>query len=263
MAHSDRSTSQSQDHTTSVVLVFHKLLTSFSFGPNNYSPQRLARLLTVLEQNGYGIRSDADPARKRVVCTFDDGYQHLAAVLPAFIERFGIRPIVFVPSALIGKPNKWDYSYWLRSAPHLERREIRELANAGVIFGSHGHAHSDLTAMSIRRVQIELRQSREILSDLAVQKIELISYPFGRVSQAIIEAAEWAGYQAGFTMKWPSSEDVPLAQGRIPIYGYDSLLSIRHKLGDGFFNRVERFKAAVTNRLSGGTVLLNCLRRLD
>ena len=243
--------------------MFHKLLASFSFGPNNYSPHRFARLLTLLERNGYAIRPDIGTAEKRVVCTFDDGYQHLATVLPAFIERFGIRPAVFVPTALIGKSNRWDYSYWLRSTPHLERREIRELANAGVIFGSHGHTHGDLTAMSFRRMQIELRQSREILSDLAVQKIDQITYPFGRVNQAVSEAAEWAGYQTGFTMKWPSDDDAPLAQGRIPIYGYDSLLSIQHKLGDGFFNRVERFKAVVTNRLSGGTVLLNRLRRLD
>jgi len=109
----------------------------------------------------------------------------------------------------------------------------------------------------------ELRESREILSDLSAHKVDAISYPFGRVNRAVLDAAEMAGFTAGYTMAWPSDTDLPLAQGRIPIYGYDSLFSIQQKLGDGFLNRLERLKVRVTNGLSWGTVLLNRLRRLD
>ncbi|MCM2272226.1 MAG: polysaccharide deacetylase family protein [candidate division Zixibacteria bacterium] len=263
MAPSDRNRSQSQDRSTPVVLVFHKLQASFSFGVNNFSPKRFERLLTWLELLGYDLRLGERTAGQRLICTFDDGYRHLADVLPMFIERFGIRPVLFVPTGWIGKANRWDYSYWLRATPHLERRQIRELANAGVIFGSHGHTHTDLTAVSSRRMQIELRQSREMLSDLAAQRIQAISYPFGRCDQAVLEAVEWAGYTDGFTMRWPTPNDSKLAQGRIPVYGYDSPLSIQHKLGDGILNKLERVKATVTNRLSAGTILLNRLRRLD
>lgn len=263
MAPSDRNRSHTLDHAAPVVLVFHKLQASFSFGVNNYSPQRFERLLSWLELAGYDLRLDGRTSGRRVVCTFDDGYQHLAEILPPIIEHFGIRPVLFVPTGWIGRPNSWDYSHWLQKTPHLERRQIRELANAGAIFGSHGHTHADLTALSSRRLQIELRHSREILSDLAAQRILAISYPFGRCNQAVLEAAEWAGYSDGFTMRWPSADDIKLAQGRMPIYGYDSLLSIQHKLGEGILNRLERVKATITHRLSAGTILLNRLRRLD
>ncbi|MBK7141387.1 MAG: polysaccharide deacetylase family protein [bacterium] len=252
MAHSDRVTQSGVEHAAPAVLVFHKLQASFSFGATNYSPKRFAKLLHRLNSNG-----------TRFTVTFDDGYQHLANNLPALMDRYQFHPTIFVPTGWIGKPNSWDYSHWFRREPHLERREIRELANIGVIFGSHGHSHVDLTAASERKLKMELRQSREILSDLAAREITAISYPFGRHNEMVLEAAEWAGYTAGYTMTLPMSSDHVLSQGRIPVYGYDTMLTIRNKMGQGVWHRIEALKVSITNQLSGGTILLNRMRRLD
>ncbi len=264
MAHSDRQADRAEKQSTPVVLAFHKLQASFSFGVNNFSPKRFVQLLFQLLKAGYLIGEDKrDQTGKRLIFSFDDGYQHLAANLLPFMEQYQFRPLIFVPTALIGKSNSWDYSHWFQSTPHLERREIRELANRGAIFGSHGHAHIDLTALSERRLKMELRQSREILSDLAAQEITALSYPFGRLNSSVKEAAEWSGYKTGFTMRFPTMDDHPMSTGRIPIYGFDTLLTIQQKLGSGFWHDLERAKVLVTNRLSGGTILFNRLRRLE
>jgi len=79
----------------------------------------------------------------------------------------------------------------------------------------------------------------------------------------VLEAVDWAGYTAGFSMSFPAEDDPELAQGRIPIYGYDTTLTISHKLGEGVPYQIEKIKARITNQLSGGTIILNRLRRLD
>ncbi len=237
---------------TPAVLVFHKLQASFSFGATNFSPRRFAALLHWL-----ALR------REEIVVTIDDGYQHLTRVLPPLMEKYQFHPVVFVPTGWIGKSNSWDYSHWFSRCPHLERREIREMANLGVRFGSHGHSHQALTALSDRMLKMELRQSREMLSELAAQEIRSISYPFGRCDQRVLEAVDWAGYTAGYTMSFPAPDEPPLAQGRIPVYGFDTMLTVSHKLGAGVPYQIEKLKARITNQLSGGTILLNRLRRLD
>lgn len=252
MAPSDRKRYAVVKDPTPAVLVFHKLQASFSFGATNFSPRRFEGLLQWLASRS-----------EEFIVTIDDGYQHLAKVLPPLMEKYQFRPVVFVPTGWIGKSNSWDYSHWFRRCSHLERREIRELANLGVRFGSHGHSHRALTVLSDRTLKMELRQSRELLSELAAQEIRSISYPFGRCDQRVLEAVDWAGYTAGFSMSFPSQDDQELAQGRIPIYGFDTKLTIGHKLGEGVPYQIEKIKARITNQLSGGTIILNRLRRLD
>jgi peptidoglycan/xylan/chitin deacetylase (PgdA/CDA1 family) len=233
-------------------LLFHKSVARFSFSSTNFASNRLHRLLTWLQ---------AEIGTASVGLTFDDGYEHYVDVLPPLIEQFSIRPLVFVPTGLIGKPAAWDYSYPVCRLNHLERRSIRKLANLGVEFGSHGHTHSDLTALGQRRLELELKQSRDVLSDLSGWRIDTISYPFGRWNQRVLETASEFGFDRGFTSGFPTAQDESMAIGRISIYGFDTRFSIEAKLGSGCLRELERYKAAVANRLSGGTRLLIRLRR--
>lgn len=241
------------------VLVFHKLLAQVSFGVTNYSPRRLEHLLKTLSDAGWSLVSH-EPG-KRLLITFDDGYQHLEDVLPPLMSRLSFLPIIFVPTALIGKPNRWDYSYRLRLTPHLDRDAIRRLADLGVIFGSHGSTHSDLTRCRKSDLETELVDSRKILQDLTGQQVQTLSYPFGRCNNPVKAAAQEAGYQVAYTMRFPQESDPPLARGRFPVYGFDTRWSVCQKLDRGPAYQIERFKTATVGRLSGGTVLLNRLRR--
>ncbi len=207
-------------------------------------------------------RPKDDNGRIPVAFTFDDCYAHLADVLPRLIELFEIQPLIFVPTALIGKPNKWDYSHMFRVDSHMDRPAMRMLAERGVQFGSHGHQHVDMTSLSERRLMIDLRQSKEMLEDIIRTEVNTISYPFGRVSPEVMQAVRTCGYKYGFTMRFPTSGDPLEALGRIPIYGYDTPLSISAKIKpSGPALALERFKCLVTNSMSGGTVLLNRIRR--
>jgi len=243
------------------VLTFHKSTTAFTWGATNYEPSRMRRLLRFLVGEGYSLvpleEAATAPRENTIAVTFDDGYRHLRNVLPPLMQEFAFQPTVFVPTACIGCDNDWDYSHVLSSCPHLDIENIAALVREGVEFGSHGHRHCNLTGFGRDELLSELRLSRRRLIELTGQPITSISYPFGRHNTMVSFAAEEAGYEHGFSMAFPNSGQPNLARGRLAIYGFDTPLSVLIKLRPGTAGyRVEKWKAALTNRLAGGSILL-------
>ena len=232
-----------------ITLAFHKVHSGISYGSTNYSPGRFFRLLDLLEESGLPVR-----------LSFDDGYAHLRDVLPGLVSRLSGPPLVFVPTVWIGKANRWDYSSFFRKEPHLSAEEIQRLAALGVEFGAHGHSHCDLAALDDDRLQSELTNSRAILEETTGTAVTSVSYPFGRHSARVLRAASEAGYVRGYTMSFPADTDKELAQGRIPVYAFDSAGVIMRRITRGRGYRWEKLKVSAITALSGGTVLLNRLR---
>lgn len=248
------------------ILAFHKIQKRFSWGPNNYAPRRFANLLEFLIAKGYNFVSlnevIAHPTSDKIALTFDDGYAHLLKQMPEFIEKYKIEPTLFIPSFYIGKKNRWDYNYHFQKCPHLDSSQIKELSQAGVEFGSHGHTHTSLLKLSVKQIEDELIQSKMILEDILGKTIEIISYPFGRFNSDTIYLAKKNGYQYGLTMNFPDLKDDDFNLGRYAVYGYDTNRTVLSKLRRGSLFFVEKSKAKLTNKLSGGTILLNRLRKL-
>ena len=243
--------------TRPTVLAFHKLTSQFTFGVTNYPPRRFNSLLEFLIDHGWQL---GEAGRVSLQVSFDDGYEHLIDHLPEMMEQYRFNPVVFIPTDLAGQLNRWDYSYIVRPFRHLSQDQIRKLSADGVIFGSHGDSHSDLCRCNDFELKRELSDSRKRLQDWTGQSVDTVSYPFGRWNQRVREAACAAGYRLGYTMEFPRAEDDDLCRGRVPVYGFDTPMSVQAKLGDGLMACVERTKSRVVSTLSGGTVWLNRLR---
>ena len=247
------------------VLAFHKLTPQFSFGSTNYSPRRFERLLAFLQSKEFVFQSleasFSENEPNTLAITFDDGYQHLADVLPPLMQKYRFQPVVFLPTKYLGKANSWDYSHLFRSTPHLDSKSIKRLAALGVQFGSHGHSHVNLCRCNEKTLRHELNRSKAVLEDTLGTQVNCISYPFGRYNQKVLEAALEAGYTRGFTMRFPEDGDMALAIGRYAVYGYDTVSSVVRKLSGGPFYSVEKWKARLTNRLSDGSAIYNRLIR--
>ena len=243
------------------VLVFHKLTDSVSFGSTNYSPKRMCKLLSSLADNGYQFVSVTELMstndNRKIAITFDDGYAHLAAALPPLIERFKIRPTIFVPTSYVGKNNSWDFSSFLKSEPHLSCQQIEYLSEIGVDFGSHGHRHLRLSTLGNKALDSELSESKNILEEITGKPVETMSFPFGKLNQRVLTAAEKAGYKSSFTMSFPDGSDTNLSMGRVPVYFFDSPDSVLQKLGRTGLYPFHKALCHCATAMSVGTVLLN------
>ncbi len=245
------------------ILCLHKLTDRFTYGSTNYSPRRFSRLIDFLSDAGYKfvslkeVISSNDP--KQLAITFDDGYAHLMQTLPPLIEKQNLKPTIFIPTAIIGKQNRWDYSSIITRESHLDKLQIAELASIGVEFGAHGHRHIDLTRIYTESLQDELRQSKGILEDITNHAVNSLSYPFGRFNSVVVKAAQNTGYNRAFTMRFPGESDSALAIGRLPVYFFDNFTFIRQKLNGRTTRSVHQKLNRLVNVLSHGTTVLNQL----
>lgn len=250
-----------EDSACRNVLVFHKLTGSLSFGSTNYSPKRMCRLLGSLTDNGYQFVSVSELMShndsSKIAITFDDGYAHLAAALPPLIDRYKIKPTIFMPTSYVGKNNSWDYSSLFKSEPHLSRQQIEYLSEIGVDFGSHGHRHVGLSSLDDKALDSELSESKNILEEITRKPVETMSFPFGKTNSRVLAAAQKAGYKSSFTMSFPDNSDLNLAMGRVPVYFFDSPDSVMQKLGHTGLYPFHKALCRSATALSVGTVLLN------
>ncbi|MDF1545110.1 MAG: polysaccharide deacetylase family protein [bacterium] len=227
------------------VLAFHKLTNHLTYGINNYSPRRFRQLFDFLQQRGLDL--------KDILVTFDDAYEHLYHQLPPLMEWYGIRPLLFVPTAFVGKENSWDFSYRLRAEKHLSETQITELADRGVRFGSHGDQHVDLSRLNEADCRSELSRSKQLLQELTGQEVNQISYPFGRYNQQVVRLAVETGYKAGYTTRYPREADSNLQQGRYPVYAFDTPPMVMSKINPGFGRELQSLGSKLIGFFARGT----------
>ncbi|HEY8333382.1 MAG TPA: polysaccharide deacetylase family protein [Tardiphaga sp.] len=126
-----------------------------------------------------------------VLLTFDDGflsdYTHVyagcmeAGRVPGFMS--------FVPTDFVGAPGRMTWEM------------IEELDRAGVVIGSHGKAHVDLTSVSDGELERELVVSKRMLEDRLGRAVPLFAFPYGRFSRRVWDAALRASYTHLFTIQ--------------------------------------------------------------
>lgn len=126
-----------------------------------------------------------------VLLTFDDGFLSDYTVVYARSMAAGLLPgfMSFIPVDFVGTPGRMSWEM------------ITELDRRGVIIGSHGLAHIDLTAASDSELERELTVSKSMLEDRLGKAVPLFAFPFGRFSRRVWNAALKAGYTHLFTIQ--------------------------------------------------------------
>jgi peptidoglycan/xylan/chitin deacetylase (PgdA/CDA1 family) len=127
-----------------------------------------------------GCLEEAD----RVVLTFDDGHasSHRHA-LPRLLDR-GHRAAFFVTSDFIG--NRPGYCGW---------SEVREMAEQGMVIGSHGRTHRFLDDLTDEEARAELADSKATIEARVGRAVEQISFPGGRFLPRDVAVGTDLGYR--------------------------------------------------------------------
>lgn len=123
-------------------------------------------------------------APRSVILTFDDGFQDFADVAWPVMARHGFRPIVYLPTAFIGRAEGWR---GIADPPRalMGWGTIRALARDGVEFGSHTVHHPSLDALSAEEVEAELIRSRAEIEERIGQPVRHFAPPYGLASSRV------------------------------------------------------------------------------
>jgi peptidoglycan/xylan/chitin deacetylase (PgdA/CDA1 family) len=245
------------------VLLFHKLTTRPELGISWHTPQQFEKIIRRLHEAGfYNGRSrewadnPSDP--KKLLITFDDGYDGIFEYALPILKKYGFTALVFLVAAYLGKKSFWDMNI-LQRFRHLDWDEILELKQAGFEFGSHTMSHPDLTFVSPKRLEWELKESKKTLEE-RLGTIDCLSYPFGRYNNEVKEAAKRAGYRLGFAIHLRQNDCRfnPLTVKRIPAHFIDPWWLLKAELlrPDSWLGQFGQAQGKLINFLSRGTTLM-------
>ncbi len=225
------------------VLMYHQVaphrpgssLNAWRVPPHEFGRQ--LDLLARLGLTGVALRDLLDepprPGDRRVVLTFDDGYDGVrTAALPLLIER-GFVATVFVVSGKLGGTNDWD-----GESPGdalLSEEGLRELAAAGLEIGSHGATHRALPEVPDPELAAETRGSRERLERVIGAPVVSFCYPYGTWNARAAAAVKDAGFRAATVIRGGLVADLeePLRLRRVAVRGTRGLLDFRLALTRG------------------------------
>lgn len=212
----------------------------------NTSPSLFARQLQYLRDNGYKV-VDLDAAirsmesginsQKSVVITFDDGYRDFYVNAHPALRKFGFTATVFLPTGFISNTPTTS-----KGIKYLTWSEVRELASAGIRFGSHTVTHPQLVLLDRKSVEKELRDSKEAIENELGSVVTSFAYPFAFpqsdkvFTQFVRDLLREQGYENGVCTAIGTSrnDDDPLFLPRLPVNSYDDLDLFRVKLEAGY-----------------------------
>lgn len=245
-------------------LVYHRVADEFDWSITRQGIAQFERGIHFLDHWGYGSASpvetmspSGDQNRKKVFITFDDGYEDVYFNALPILRKFGFTACVFVVTGYVGKHGDWDYGWGRHKRRHLSWQQIDEMIRAGFTFGSHTVNHPDLTRIPKQFVRYELSKSKDTLEQRLGQKVDLVSYPFGRYNRYVEEEARQAGYLSAFTIcRNPGMRWSGFSQPRRGVYLIDSPLTLRIKLQPGKLGWTEEMRGRIINRFPEWTVAL-------
>jgi peptidoglycan/xylan/chitin deacetylase (PgdA/CDA1 family) len=186
--------------------------------------------------------------RKKVVITFDDGFQDNYLYAAPVLRRHQLPATFFVISGAVGRPVPFDHLPWdavslADRAAHPEHwlpltwGMLHEMKEQGHAIGSHTRSHRSLAGLTQSEVWDEIAQSKKELESGLQTTVDAFSYPFGSAvygdfNERTEGALREAGYRLACTTKW----GVNLAGERcyqlkrIPVYDHDTLFDFKCKV---------------------------------
>jgi len=250
------------------VLCFHKISRQFCWEGTWTTPTRLAAYVDRLRARGYtfidesqylaALESPGAGAAKRLLLTFDDGYDDVFELAWPLLAERGIPFHVFVVSDYAGRTNDWDLSLGRRPFRHMDWNRVREMAARGVTFGSHTASHRDVTRLAPTEMREDLARSKRAIEDAVGAPVQTLSYPFGRYNAAAARVVREVGFEAAFSL-YPSHRNPTVdryALRREGVYIIDPVSLIERKLEKNWLYGLEEMKCRAINAVAVLTPLL-------
>lgn len=206
------------------------------------NPEDFERHLQTLVSLGHtfikpGYIKDIKKINLPTIIYFDDAYLDVYEFAVPILEKYQIKPIIFVPTDLVGgSAHMWSIKEryllnkqglinqeieerirYLRSLDFKTRdseltkgemgdvqvfmnwNKIVELSAKGYEIGSHTVTHTRLNELSVEQIKHELINSKSIIEDHIHRDVSFFSYPGGRVVSESGDIIKDTGYEYAVT----------------------------------------------------------------
>ena len=142
-------------YTKLPVLLYHSI--SENIVSNEIDSFEFEKQISYLKNNNYesvSINQIKPNTKKQIILTFDDGYKDIISIVLPILKKYNFKAICFIVSNHIGQYNLWDVNnHNYKKKELLNKTDIFEWLKNGMMIGSHGHNHLDLTKLDKRLIR--------------------------------------------------------------------------------------------------------------
>lgn len=168
--------------------------------------------------------------RRTTAITFDDGYEETYTHAWPLLKRYRFPATVFVTPGEVGLPG---FATW---------PQVREMAQDGVLVGSHTMHHAYLPLVKDAALTEELVDSKRIIEEQTGQPVRFMSYPIGGYTPQAQAVVRQAGYLAACTTNRGVRRALDLfAIRRVKVNDRDASLLFAAKLS-GYYDVFRRLR---------------------
>lgn len=223
------------------VLLYHSVDRSGSV--ISISPERFRDQMRYLKEAGYEtislnnyldyVSGRQQPGGKKVVITFDDGFQNNYTVAFPVLKALGLTATVFLATDHVGGSSDWKRDPSIPELPMMTWSQIEKMNGYGIRFESHACGHRYLSQLSDDEIKRELLESKQVIEEKTGRSVEFFCHPYGDWSERTKNLVRQCGYRGAFTRpgfrSFSSSKDL-----------YDL-----KRVGTNQFSCLEDFKAGL------------------
>ena len=189
------------------ILMYHSI-SDDSDEPYSVSVEEFNRQINWLLENDYSVISlsalvegikqgSTDQLTKKVVLTFDDGYQDFIENAVPILDDKNLAATVFLVTGMLGGVSSWNPPWDKESL--MDVGSIREIIASGIIVGSHTVTHPKLNMLSLNDIKAELKASYDALQGLG-QTFCSLAYPYGQWDDRVIDVVKETGYECALAV---------------------------------------------------------------
>jgi peptidoglycan/xylan/chitin deacetylase (PgdA/CDA1 family) len=212
----------------------------------NTAPKLFERHMQFLSANGYktiGLEEVAEAFRNRhntekyVAVTFDDGYRDFYREAFPILRKYSLTATVYVV------PGFADGHYTgTRGEEYMSWSELREISAYGIQIGSHTMTHPKLYTLHPSQINVEIRQSKELIQERLGIPVHSFAYPFAfpeqdegfiRTLRSLLQTNDYRTGVCTIIGRARRGHDC-LFFPRLPVNSYDDLRLFEVKLNGGY-----------------------------
>lgn len=189
------------------ILMYHKIarVDRRSLTAGHYvSPGLFSRQMRLVKALGFETVAltrlfDAQLPKRPLVITFDDGYENFYRNALSLLHQFGMISTVFLVANQLGGTNAWDVALGDVEERLMSIVQIKDAAAKGTDFGSHTMDHAHLATCTAAEARHQIFGSKRKLEANLNLPINTFCYPYGEMTEAVVNLVEEAGYRCACT----------------------------------------------------------------